>query len=79
MHQRLQSLVAAEGLAMRLLEVELILLNWKLNYLNQYFTIGAIFKKKVLSEFHTLKNFHVILFYKNLIMFNDFYQMYDKV
>ena len=35
MHQRLQSLVASKGLAMRLLEVELQLLNWKLIYLNQ--------------------------------------------
>ena len=26
-----------------------------------------------------LSEFHVILFYKNIIMFNDFYQKYDKV
>ena len=61
MHKRLQFLVAAEGLAMRLLKVELQLLTWKLNYLNQWFTILVIFKKKSfwISHFEKLSCYSI--------------------
>ena len=62
MHQRLQSLVAAKGLAMRLLEVELQLLNWNMNNLNRYYTIRAILKKKISLNFTLGKTFMLFFF-----------------